>query len=161
MDEFDTFFADNFDPVVRALRVAVGDPREAEDLAQEAFTRAFRRWRDVAALERPAAWVYVVAIREFGHRRRRASRRRSAHDAMAAHRPEVDPWAAADARTDVSSVVAALPPRQRIAIVLRYHAGLSLEEVAQAMGCAVGTVKATLHAALGRLRVDLASEDEL
>lgn len=160
MDEFDSFFADNFDRVARALRVAVGDAREAEDLAQEAFTRAFRRWRDVGSLERPATWVYVVAIREFGHRRRRAARR-EVRDAMAARHAEADPWDAADARTDVASVVEALPPRQRVAIVLRYHAGLSLDEVAEAMGCAVGTVKATLHAALRRLRVDLAGEDEL
>ena len=48
-----------------------------------------------------------------------------------------------------------LPTRQRLAVTLRYYADLPLAEVAAAMGCAVGTAKSTLHAALTHLRVDL------
>lgn len=55
-------------------------------------------------------------------------------------------------RVAVTALLGRLTPRQRQAIVLRYHADLSLREVADALGCRVGTVKATLHQALGRLR---------
>jgi RNA polymerase sigma factor (sigma-70 family) len=48
-----------------------------------------------------------------------------------------------------------LPERQRLAIVLRYGLDLSLDDVAAAMGCAVGTAKSTVHAALARLHVVL------
>lgn len=66
-----------------------------------------------------------------------------------------------DLATEVSNRVVAnealteLAPRQRLAVVLRYHADLSLPEIAEAMGCSLGTVKSTLHAALGRLRVQV------
>jgi RNA polymerase sigma factor (sigma-70 family) len=58
-------------------------------------------------------------------------------------------------RESISVAVGALPPRQRLAIVLRYGLDLPLEDVATAMGCAVGTAKSTLHAALTRLGVTL------
>jgi len=45
-----------------------------------------------------------------------------------------------------------LAPRQRMAIVLRYYADLPVKQIAKAMQCREGTVKATLHAALGILR---------
>jgi RNA polymerase sigma factor (sigma-70 family) len=56
--------------------------------------------------------------------------------------------------------IARLPERQRVAIVLRYLADLPLVDVAAAMGCAVGTVKSTLHAARARLEVDLGDDRE-
>ncbi len=45
-------------------------------------------------------------------------------------------------------------------VVLRYLADLGTDDVARALGCAPGTVKSTLHAALARLRVELAADDE-
>jgi RNA polymerase sigma factor (sigma-70 family) len=59
----------------------------------------------------------------------------------------------------VRDAITTLPARQREAVVLRYLADLPLADVAAAMGCAVGTVKATLHNALRSLRVEL-EEDE-
>ena len=56
--------------------------------------------------------------------------------------------------------ITTLPPRQREAVVLRYLADLPLADVAEAMGCALGTVKATLHQALGSLRVELEEDDD-
>lgn len=48
-----------------------------------------------------------------------------------------------------------LPPRQQQAIALRYLLDMSLEEVAKAMGCAIGTAKSTVHSTLRRLKVQL------
>ena len=53
-----------------------------------------------------------------------------------------------------------LAPRQRHAVVLRYAAGLSVQEVADAMGCALGTAKATLNHALEHMRIEMGASDE-
>ncbi len=71
----------------------------------------------------------------------------------------LDPAGGVATAVSVRDAITTLPPRQREAVVLRYLADLPLADVAEAMGCAVGTVKATLHQALGALRVEL-EEDE-
>jgi RNA polymerase sigma-70 factor (ECF subfamily) len=158
---FDLFFADNYAAVVRALAVATGDPMAAEEMAQEAFARALRRWRDVASMDRPATWVYVVAVREFGRQRRHRSYATDRQRLLASSiEAPPDPAAALDEHDRLARLVNELAPRQRMAVVLRFYADLSLAEVADAMDCAVGTAKATIHAALAHLRVHLGSEDD-
>ena len=56
---------------------------------------------------------------------------------------------------DLDAALNQLGERQRAAVVLRYFADLPLAEIAAVMGCATGTVKATLHQALDRLRIEL------
>ncbi|MEO8692916.1 MAG: sigma-70 family RNA polymerase sigma factor [Acidimicrobiales bacterium] len=151
MAEFDEFFAQHYRRVVAALDVALLDRSLAEDATQEAFLRALRRWRSVAHLDRPATWVYVVAMREA---RRQLNRRR--------HQPsEAEKTDAIDIAVEVAEglplreALAALPPRQRQAVTLRFLADLPVADIARAMGCRPGTVKSTLHAALANLRVEL------
>ena len=61
---------------------------------------------------------------------------------------------------DVRAALAQLTDRQRAAVVLRYRADLPIAEIAEVMDCAPGTVKATLHQALARMRVELEDADE-
>ena len=150
---YEAFYDGHFPSVCRALTVALRDPQLAEDSAQEAFTRAFVYWRRVAWMERPAAWVYVVAVRVALKRRGRAATEPDARSSADIAQAVVD-------RETLRVAIDALPERQRLAVVLRYHADLPLASVAAAMGCAVGTVKSTLHAALRRLEVDLSPDDE-
>jgi RNA polymerase sigma factor (sigma-70 family) len=150
---FEAFFDEYYEEVRRALVVALADPVLAEDSAQEAFARAYVQWRSVSVMERPAGWVYVVALR--GGRRQRS--RRFEHVEVVR---EPDPTEKMVEREALEDLLGRLPDRQRVAVVLRYLADLSLVEVAAAMGCAVGTVKSTLHAALARLRVELSDLDE-
>ena len=153
---FETFFAQHFDSVRRSLAVALGDAGLAEEFAQEAFMRALRRWRVVSNHERPSTWVYVVAVRAAG-------RRLSDDRRPSAWAPAVD---GQDELGSVTTVVAirdalkSLAPRQRLAVVLRYLVDLPLADVAEVMGCSVGTVKSTLHTALGHLRVELDEWDD-
>jgi RNA polymerase sigma-70 factor (ECF subfamily) len=148
---FEAFFEEHYDAVRRSLAVAFGDAALAEELAQDAFTRALASWRRVGRMERPAGWVYVAALRA-GRRKRR--------DLVAdeAHAPDIAP--AVTQALDLHDAIARLPRRQRTALVLRFLADLPLADVALAMGCAVGTVKSTLHAALARLGEDLAEQEE-
>jgi RNA polymerase sigma-70 factor (ECF subfamily) len=153
---FESFFDDEYDGVRRSLAVAFGDAARAEELAQDAFTRALASWRRVSRMERPAGWVYVVALRAG----RRAGRGREAPDAARAGEPMGDPAEAVTSSLALRDAIARLPERQRVALVLRYLADLPLADVADAMGCAVGTVKSTLHAALARLGEQLRDEEE-
>ena len=150
---YEEFFDEHYEPIRRALTVALADPALAEDAAQDAFARAYVHWRTVSAMDRPAGWVYVVALR--GGRRQRGRR-----VGVVPPAPEIDPIGTLLERAALEPLLARLPERQRIAIVLRYLADLPLVDVATAMGCKVGTAKSTLHTALARLRVELSDADE-
>jgi RNA polymerase sigma-70 factor (ECF subfamily) len=158
--EFDEFYESHFDRVARALTLACGDRDLAHDAAQEGFARALRHWRKVRDMDRPDGWVYVVAMNQLRDHWRRAGRRRGRTP-----EPEyvADDTSAVATRVSVRDAIATLPPRQREAVVLRYLADLPLADVADAMGCALGTVKATLHEAMATMRIvldDTEDDDE-
>ena len=147
---YEDFFSACFDPIRRSLTLAFGDAALAEDAAQEAFARAYRRWARVSAMDDPSAWVYVVAVNVA----RRASRRQPP-------RSIGERAGAADVAGSVTTSITAmtllshLTPRQRTAVVLRYLADLRYADIGRAMGCAETTARATVHQALQRLRADV------
>jgi RNA polymerase sigma factor (sigma-70 family) len=148
-ETFERFFEDHYPGVCRALWLSLGDGCDPEDAAQEAFLRAFQKWRVVARLDRPATWVFVVAVREARRQGRRRHRDATQSFGGQGHR---DATAGVDSQVTIMGALSQLAPRQRMAIVLRYHADLPVKEIARAMRCREGTVKATLHTALERLR---------
>ena len=139
----------------RGLAVTFRDPLLAEAAAQEAFTRAYLRWGHVKQMERPAGWVYVVRTR-VAIRKRHPDRNDAPPtvEVPSMEEPVVD-------RLTMQHAIAELPERQRLALVLRHFADLPLDEIANAMGCAAGTVNSTLHAARSRLQVELGDDDEI
>jgi RNA polymerase sigma-70 factor (ECF subfamily) len=153
MDDFATFFEDHYGSVVRAVAMAVGDRGRAEDLTQEAFVRAFRRWQVVSAMDRPITWVYVVALNAERRHWRRAQRQSGYEDQRDVLL--VDPAGGVVTTIVIRDALGRLAPRQRAVVALRYLADLRVSEIAEVMGCAEGTVKAALHQALRNLRVDL------
>jgi RNA polymerase sigma factor (sigma-70 family) len=152
---FEAFFYEHYESVRRSLAVALADPLLAEELAQDAFTRALSKWRRVSQMDRPAGWVYIVALRagrRYGVGKGRAIVGVDATSADIADEVLHD--------VDLRDLIARLPERQRIAVTLRYLVDLPLSDVAEAMDCAVGTVKSTLHSALLRLGVELSDQEE-
>ncbi len=156
---FEAFFQATYARVARVLGLAWADSDAVEDAAQEAFARALSRWSRVGQMERPDGWVYVTASNLL---RRRLQGSRGAGNPV----PGGSEGSSGD-RSDavVNQIVTRdalgrLPSRQREVVVLRYLAGLSTAETAEAMGCAEGTVKASLAKALGALRVDMENSDE-
>lgn len=148
-DDFERFFEDHYAGICRALWLGLGHGCDPEDAAQEAFVRAFQKWRVVSRLDRPATWVFVVAVREA---RRQQRRRERIGSSLPGSPASPDPTADVASQLAIMAALGQLAPRQRMAIVLRYHADLPVKQIARAMQCREGTVKATLHAALGRLR---------
>jgi RNA polymerase sigma-70 factor (ECF subfamily) len=131
------------------MALAFRDYSLAEDITQEAFYRALRRWPKVSKLDHPEAWTMVVAL-NCG--RDAARRRRQKDQVQVVGGPGVDSSGEAgiDDRLAVVELLASVTDRQREVIVLRYICQLSVPEIAGVLKCAEGTVKATLHVALRR-----------
>lgn len=147
--EFDDFYAREYGPLAGALRLMCGDSGAAEEVAQEAFVRAYERWSRVREFARPRAWLYTVAFNLARRRRRRAAR---PLPPISASRPD-DPASSAD-RMIMADSLARLPMSQRQAVVARYVLGLSTEEAAAVLGISAGALRAVLHRAVVVLRAD-------
>jgi RNA polymerase sigma factor (sigma-70 family) len=132
--------------LLRALVAIAGDEGAAEDAVQEAFVRGYQQ--GLATLDRPGAWLLVVATRVlFRDRRRRPTD--VAVETLPAARDEID---FAIERADLLAALRQLPERQRAVVVARYYYDQSYEEIAKAFAIRTGTVGATLSQALGKLR---------
>jgi RNA polymerase sigma-70 factor (ECF subfamily) len=137
--------------LVGALRLYLGDAELARELAQDTLVRVVERAPEVTAMERPDAWAFRVAFNLARSRLRRLGAERRAHARSGPAPAETRPVDVAGA-VAVQRALALLPPRQRQAVVLRFYGDLSRAEVASAMGCRPGTVKAHLHQGLAALR---------
>lgn len=145
-----------------ALRV-LGDPGDAEEVAQEAFERAYRALAGYPA-ERVRAlrlrpWLAQIALNQARSRLRRrtvATRPLADHDGETLAAPAGQEPAARLDRAEGTAVWAGLlgelPVRQREAVVLRYVEDFSYTEIAETLGQPVGTVKANVHRGIRKLR---------
>jgi RNA polymerase sigma-70 factor, ECF subfamily len=116
----------------------------------EAFCRAYERWPRVRAMRSPGGWVYRVALNDL---RRRLRRRQLEHRLLRRSNPAPPPALAVD--PDLWDAVAALPPRQREAVVLRYVADQTERVVASVLGISEGAVSSALVAARRTLAAEL------
>ncbi|HEY5353639.1 MAG TPA: SigE family RNA polymerase sigma factor [Streptosporangiaceae bacterium] len=154
---FEEFAAARLPAVLRFAAVLTGDRSLAEDVVQEVLIRANGRWQAIADLDRPEAYVRKMIVNEY-----LSWRRRSWRLVLSGAGPEVDgrlapdPAAAHAERDAILAELARLPARQRAVLVLRYYEGLSDTEIAEALGCAPGTVRGYASRALALLRVEMA-----
>lgn len=139
--DFAAFYDATWNRTVACAYAVSGDFGAAEEIAQEAYTRAWPRWSKLRAYDEPGAWVRQVATRLAVSRWRR---HRTALRHLATTRgPE--PVRGPDGST--VALVAALrelPEAQRRALVLHHLAGFPVAEVATIERCPEGTVKARL-----------------
>jgi RNA polymerase sigma-70 factor (ECF subfamily) len=145
-----------------------GNSEDAEEIAQDAFVRAYRAMKTYEAERIRAlslkAWLYQITLnvarnRLRGKRRKFVSIDARDADGRALWEPEDDPGSRPDARfeegrrrADIGTLVAGLPERYRSALILRYMEGLRLEEVAAVLKQPLGTVKSNVHRAVNALR---------
>lgn len=155
--DFDAFFLAERPRVVALVFALSGDRGHAEDIAQEALLRAYRRWGTVGAYDRPGAWVRRVALNLATSARRRRRSERRAVERVAA-RP---PAAVLDlSTTEFWAMVRTLPRQQAVAVALHYLEDERVADIALVLGCAEGTAKAHLYQARAALAERFADTEE-
>ena len=149
-----------------AFRVAYGVLRhrqDAEDVAQEAFVKAYRRFGDLRDRESFRAWLVRMTWR-LAIDRQRADRRRAAREGHAGHAPNRDGHEPPAALEDLAAreradrlwaAIDALPDKLRVVVVLSNIEGHGIGEVARLLGLPDGTVKSRLFLARQRLKEQL------
>ncbi|HEV2360789.1 MAG TPA: SigE family RNA polymerase sigma factor [Acidimicrobiales bacterium] len=159
LDDFDRFVAASAKDLLRTAYLIVWDLRLAEDLVQECFFEVARRWPRVRSMEYPTAYARRVLVNKAVGGASRRLRHRSELDQLdhapaAAVRDATAERAleSADATSDLIDALRGLAPAQRAVLVLRYFVDLSEAQIAETLGCSVGTVKSTNARALDRLR---------
>ena len=155
-ERFEDFYAMQLRSCTALAYSLCGSSALAEELAQEALTAAYRDWERVRQMDRPDSWVRrTTANMATSAVRRRLAEARAIVRLSARRQPEA---VLPDSDEDFWRTVRALPRRQAQAVALRYGLGCSVAEVAEILGCAEGTAKASLHAARAsvtrRLRLD-------
>jgi RNA polymerase sigma-70 factor (sigma-E family) len=153
---FEDFYRTEQHRILAVVLLLTGDRGVAEDIVQESFAAAYRRWETIRRYDRPGAWVRRVALNRAGSRLRRRSNERRALERLRA-RPD---GASSPRERDETlwAAVRQLPARQAQAIALVYVEDMAVAEVADVLGCSVGSVKQHLSRAKARLAEVLGSE---
>jgi RNA polymerase sigma-70 factor (ECF subfamily) len=144
-----------------ALRM-LGNAAEAEEVAQEAFLRAYRAIADFRGDSTLSTWLYAItsrlALNRLGAGERRVSRQGDEALALVADGRSSPAEAAEQSELQLAlhRAIAELPDERRAAIVLRDIEGLSYEDIARALDLPVGTVRSRIH----RARMDLKAKLE-
>lgn len=157
-ETFESFFEDEKDGLLRVFAVITGSRAEAEDIAQEAFTRILERWGTVSRMENPSGYLYRTAMNRFRSDRRRSIQGLKRAIGLA---PSPDVYEAIEDRDLVVQALARLSPRQRAALILTEALGYSGEETAALLGIKPSTVWALTHQARSALKgtTEEASDD--
>lgn len=141
-ESFESFYRREFRAVVALAYALSGSRSGAEDLAQEAFLAAHRKWEQIGAYERPEAWVRRVLANKAVSAFRRRAVEAKALARLAGQRqllPELEPET-----EDFWHHVRALPRQQAQAVALFYVEDRPVAEIAEILGCSVSTAKVHL-----------------
>lgn len=137
------------------LAARLVDADDRDDLVQETLLRAWRRWETYdPSRGEPLAWLLGIAYRQRRRFARRADRLATGCEA----REVAVVQGSGD--LDLERAIERLSARQRVTVDLYYFVDLDVATIATVLGCAPGTVKATLHQARARLRVLLGEPDD-
>lgn len=135
----------------------LGSRAEAEEIAQETFVRAHRALPDFRGDARLSTWLYAIASRLSLNRLAAGDRRlrREGEETLLRLPADADPAAGVERREVEAALhraIEALPEERRIVVILRDLEGLGYEEIAQALGLELGTVRSRLHRARMELK---------
>lgn len=152
--DFDAFYRSEFAPMVALARSICGDRAVAEELVQEAFTKAHQNWTKIADYERPGGWLRRITINLAISKRRRVGREIRALRRKAFERQPVD-LNMPEHDDELWEAVRELPPRQRAAVALFYQEDRSTRDIAEILGCTVSTATSHLNQARKKLAIAL------
>jgi len=151
-EDFVAFVNARWAPLYRFAWLLTGGHESAEDLLQLALEKTYVRWERIRSMDAPEAYVRRVLANTAVSQSRRSFVH---HEVNQAELPEYVSASfedGSDSRSLLWPLVCALPPRQRAVVVLRFYEDLTEAQVAQELGCSVGTVKSQGHDAMQSLR---------
>jgi RNA polymerase sigma-70 factor (ECF subfamily) len=148
-------FEEHYERLVRSLTIVAGNPETAADAVQEAFVKAHLRWRRLQRYDDPVGWIRRVAINRLRDHHRHVTRGQKVLARLAGRHATVTEI---DDIDEFGRLLAELPRQQRATTALFYVDGLSIAEIAAALGIAEGSVKSHLHDARQRLKPVLERE---
>jgi RNA polymerase sigma-70 factor, ECF subfamily len=164
-DQFEAFVRSYQDMVYAVALRLLGNPAEAEDVAQSVFLKAFQRFGELRASESAPGWLKTVTRNAcLNHLTRYRSRWRlfsemggadTEHDFAGQLTAEGSPMRAledADRREQLERAVHALPDHQRVPLVLFHFDSASYQEIADLLGVSLGKVKTDIHRGRDALR---------
>ncbi|MCU1364624.1 MAG: putative polymerase subfamily sigma factor [Ilumatobacteraceae bacterium] len=159
--EFERFYESTYRRTLALAYAVTGDRGHAEDLVQDAFDAAHRRWGTIANYDDPQAWVRRAVLNKAATRWTRLAREVRALARYAGRMPTE----AVEEQPDSApfwTAVASLPRRQAQAVALYYVDDLPIAEIADLLGCSTGTVKThlsrarlALHERLGNVSMEV------
>ena len=154
--DFERLYQASYGKILGTLTAMLGDRSAAEDCAQDAFERAYKKWDTWQPIAPAEAWVHRIAINAAVSYQRKMRLREVGEVIRRIGRPSLgpDPQASVEHR-DLADALAQLPPKQAAAIVLRHYHGYTNRAIAQALGIPERTVASRLAVAKSRLRVML------
>lgn len=150
---FEGFVRDHSTTLFRSAFLLTGSHAGAEELVQDTLVMLYPKWRLVEASDVPMAYVRrSMANRYVSGLRSRAGREISVWELP-------DRWDGSDLSQGVEDrqlswqLLGGLPRRQRAAVVLRYFHGVPDAEIAEALGCRIGTVRSLISRAIAAMRI--------
>jgi RNA polymerase sigma-70 factor, ECF subfamily len=156
-----------FSRIHRTSLVLSGNPWDADDLAQETFLVLARNAHQFRGGSSVYTWLYGILLNlDRGHRRRCGARRQKLRAMWTSEIGSLKSMPPADAPAEMRewkqtlwAQVAELPLGQRDVLVLRFSEHLQYEEIAEVLGCPLGTVKSRIFHGLAALREKISSEE--
>jgi RNA polymerase sigma-70 factor, ECF subfamily len=157
------------DRLCNSLFRVLGSADDARDAAQDAFVQAFQKLKTFRGNSAFYSWLFRIALNAAATQRRRARTKPTSIDSMreSSGRTPADPhpesapshsMERAERQKAVQAALAALPAEFRIPLVLKEIEGLKYQEIAEIVGCPIGTVRSRIHRARAELRQRLASQ---
>ena len=143
----------------RIARLVLGDTHQAEDAVQDAIVRAWQGLPELRDPDRWDAWLHRLLVNACADQGRRRMRR-SVEVRMVGLGPvSSDDVRSVDDHDQLDRGFRKLKPDQRAAVVLHFYLGLSVPEVADALGVPVGTAKSRIHYAVDAMRAALEADE--
>jgi RNA polymerase sigma-70 factor, ECF subfamily len=147
---FEDFYRREAEPLRRALCLALGDVDLGTEATDEAMTRTYQRWDEVAGYDNVVGWAYRVGV-NWGRTRQRRRRFRD-------HRPIPDEGVVTvPGDPELTRALGRLGTDMRAVVVCRFYLDWSVDQTATALDIPTGTVKSRLARALERLQRELES----
>ena len=147
------------DRLFAIARLTLRDAHLAEDAVQEAFVHAWRRLPTLRDPDRWDAWLHRLIVNACADQGRGRQRRSVEIRMVRIERSSGDLARSIEDHDQLDRGFRRLKPDQRVAVVLHFYLGLSVPEVADALGVPVGTAKSRIHYAVETLRAALEADE--